>query len=66
MQFPQIIKDLERKKKNATKGTVMAAVTYDAEDNEYTIYTNTKLANDPFIKAMMMRVQEHISKNYSD
>ena len=66
MQFPEIIKELEmrKKEKDTVKGTVMVAITQDIEDNSYTLYTNSKIGNDPFIKTMLTRIQKYIQTNY--
>lgn len=68
MQFPEIIKELEMRKKNkdSVKGTVMVAITQDKEDGIYTLYTNSKLSNDPFIKTMLTRIQRYIETNYEE
>lgn len=71
MEFPKIIRDLERKKKNKNIGTPLVSIVsrdlYDDSGDkrrEYTIYLAPKLDGDPFIKTMLLRVQEYISKNY--
>lgn len=71
MEFPKIIRDMERKKKNKDIGTpLVSIVSRDLHDDsgderrEYTIYLAPKLDGDPFIKTMLLRVQEYISKNY--
>lgn len=68
MHFPEIIKELEMRKKNkdSVKGTVMVAITQDIEDKSYTLYTNSKLSNDPFIKTMLTRIQRYIKTNYEE
>ena len=68
MQFPEIIKELEMRKKNkdTVKGTVMVAITQDKEDNSYTLYTNSKIGNDPFVKTMLTRILAYIKKNYEE
>lgn len=68
MHFPEIVKELEMRKKNkdSVKGTVMVAITQDKEDNTYTLYTNSKLSNDPFIKTMLTRIQRYIETNYEE
>jgi hypothetical protein len=72
MEFPKIIRDIERKKKNKNIGTPLVSIIsrdlYDdsgEEKKEYTIYLSPKLDGDPFIKTMLLRVQEYISKNYN-
>ena len=71
MEFPKIIRDMERKKKNKNIGTpLISMVSRDLCDDlgnerkEYTIYLAPKLDGDPFIKSMLLRIQEYISKNY--
>lgn len=68
MQFPEILKELEMRKKSkeSVKGTVMVAITQDKEDKAYTLYTNSKLSNDPFIKTMLTRIQKYIETNYEE
>lgn len=68
MHFPEIVKELEMRKKNkdSVKGAVMVAITQDKEDNTYTLYTNSKLSNDPFIKTMLTRIQRYIETNYEE
>ena len=66
MQFPQIIRDLEQRKKSTKTGTIMTAITYDKNSNEYVLYTNDKVKDDPFVKSMLMRIKEHIHKNYNE
>lgn len=71
MEFPKIIRDMERRKKNKNIGIplvsiVLKEVQDDSGDkrNEYTIYTTPKIDGDPFVKTMLLRIQEYISKNY--
>ena len=72
MQFPDIIKELEKKKKAKNlKGTPLVSIIYDSHvDNmgvtqgEYTIYINPKFDRDPFIKTMLSRIQNYIDKAY--
>lgn len=64
MYFPQIIKDLEQKKKNKTQGIVMVAITRDNETGEYTIYANNETKNDPFLKFVFSRILNYIRTTY--
>lgn len=68
MHFPEILKELEMKKKdkNSIKGVVLVAITQDKTDGTYTIYTNSKIGADPFVRSMLTRIQNHIKKNYED
>ena len=68
MHFPEIVKELEMRKKNKTsvKGTVLVAITFDKEDKAYTIYTNSKIGTDPFVKTMLTRIQDYIQNKYED
>lgn len=68
MYFPEIVKELEMKKKSkdSVKGIVMVAITQDKEDNTYTLYTNSKIGNDPFVKTMLTRIQQYIEKNFEE
>ena len=68
MQFPEIIKELEmrKKEKDTVKGTVLKAITQDKEDKTYTLYTNSNIVNDPFIKTMLTRIQKYIQTNYEE
>lgn len=57
---------MRKKNKDTVKGTVMVAITQDKEDNSYTLYTNSKIGNDPFVKTMLTRILAYIKKNYEE
>ena len=63
MQFPQILKELNKKNKPDLQGSIQVALIYN-EENGYTIYTNNQIGSDPFIRSMMLRIKNYISKNY--
>ena len=63
MQFLQILKELNKKNKPDFQGSVQVALIYNKE-NGYTIYTNNKIGSDPFVRSMMLRIKNYISKNY--
>lgn len=72
MHFPQIIKEKDRKKKAVVNGTPICSLILTAHnddfsdpDRRYTIFIHSKFDRDPFIKAMMTRIQQYIEKNYS-
>ena len=65
MQFPQILKELNKKNKPDLQGSVQVALIYN-EENGYTIYTNNQIGSDPFIKSMMLRIKNYICKNYEN
>ena len=73
MQFPNIVKELEKKKKREKnpKGTPLVSIIYDTHvddlgvvQGEYTIYINPKFDRDPFIKTMLVRIKNYIDKAY--
>lgn len=57
---------MKKKSKDSVKGIVMVAITQDKEDNTYTLYTNSKIGNDPFVKTMLTRIQQYIEKNFEE
>lgn len=66
MHFPEIIKELEKKKntKIDQMGSILTAITYNKTDDTFGVYTNKQLEKDPFIKSMMTRLKKYISNNY--
>lgn len=57
---------MRKKNKTSVKGTVLVAITFDKEDKTYTIYTNSKIGTDPFVKTMLTRIQDYIQNKYED
>ena len=73
MQFPDIIKEIEMKKKKSKnpKGVPLVSIIYDTyvddtgvTQGDYTLYINPKFDRDPFIKTMLSRIQNYIDKAY--